>query len=58
MERDKNFFIIVVPDKTLVNQWNDELITYKKTPCVAFDNKDWHIDLYRKIDISKIKERI
>ena len=57
-ESDKNFFIIVVPDKTLVNQWNDELVSYNKNTLRCFsDNKDWHIELFKKIDISKVKEK-
>ena len=58
MESDKNFFVIVVPDKTLVNQWNDELVSYNKNTLRCFsDNKDWHIEFFRKIDISKVKEK-
>lgn len=46
------FFIIVVPDKTLVNQWFDELQQYEKNVIKCFsDNTKWHNELKDAIDI-------
>jgi superfamily II DNA or RNA helicase len=59
MEREyrKNFFIIVVPDKTLVNQWGEELESYNKRVIRCFSaNSNWQTILKDKIEISKIEE--
>jgi superfamily II DNA or RNA helicase len=48
----KNFFIIVVPDKTLVYQWSNELLElqYSVTKCMS-DMPNWYNKLYDVIDI-------
>ncbi|HHX69504.1 MAG TPA: DEAD/DEAH box helicase family protein [Gallicola sp.] len=46
------FYLIVVPDKTLVNQWTDELNTYQFSTLKCYsDNRDWNKTLKDKIDI-------
>lgn len=57
-EKSKNFFIIVVPDKTLVNQWSDELDLYNKRVIRCFsENNNWQIKLKDYIEISKIMDQ-
>lgn len=48
---DKGFFLIVVPDKTLVNQWYDELKdnNYNSIKCYS-DNQNWVVDLKDNIE--------
>ena len=49
---EKFVYIIVVPDKTLVNQWADELLRYKYKVVKCFsDNSSWNITLKDYIDI-------
>lgn len=56
-ERKKNFFIIVVPDKTLVNQWADELDSYDKKVVRCFSaNQNWNKEFKDLIDVSNIRE--
>lgn len=48
------FFIIVVPDKTLVNQWYDELQGYEKQVIKCFSsNNKWYRELKDAIDINQ-----
>lgn len=56
-ENDKNFFVIVVPDKTLVNQWSEELESYDKKVLRCYSaNPNWQNELKDLIEISGIKE--
>ena len=53
----KNFFIIVVPDKTLVNQWSDELESYDKSVIRCFSaNNNWQNELKDCIEVSNIRD--
>jgi superfamily II DNA or RNA helicase len=52
IRRSKNMFIIVVPDKTLVNQWADELteLHYEVVKCFSDENK-WKTKFRDRVDI-------
>lgn len=55
-EREKNFYIIVVPDKTLVNQWSDELESYNKKVIRCFSaNPNWNKEFKDLIEVASIK---
>lgn len=57
-EKNKNFFVIVVPDKTLVNQWSAELERHNKKNVKCYSaNSNWHNDLKNIIDISSIQDK-
>lgn len=55
---DKGFFLIVVPDKTLVNQWYEELKdnNYDSVKCNS-DNGDWKVNLKDKIEAWKLDRK-
>jgi superfamily II DNA or RNA helicase len=46
---DKQLFIVVVPDKTLVYQWHDEISKYSNHIIKCFSDEDWE---NRLIDLS------
>jgi superfamily II DNA or RNA helicase len=51
----KLFITIVVPDKTLVNQWADEIEEYNHQTIRCFsDNPNWYDSLINSIDIYRI----
>ena len=51
------FYIIVVPNKTLVNQWTEELNAYNFNTLKCYsDNKEWNKRLKDKIDIFPLYE--
>lgn len=51
-QSSKNFFVVVVPDLTLSNQWIDELAQYDKNIVkVSSENSDWKLELSRSISI-------
>ena len=53
----KMFYIIVVPNKTLVNQWTEELNAYNFNTLKCYsDNKEWNKRLKDKIDIFPLYE--
>lgn len=57
-EKDKNFFVIVVPDKTLVNQWSDELESYEKNVIRCYsETNNWHIELKDTIELASIEDK-
>lgn len=52
------FTIFVVPDKTMVNQWHNELISYKWVSLRCFsDEKDWNRTLNKMIVESRNEEK-
>lgn len=52
---DKLFFIIVVPDKTLVNQWAEELEEYRLNTLRCFSGtKNWEVRFKDIIDVFSI----
>jgi superfamily II DNA or RNA helicase len=54
----KMIFFIVVPDKTLVNQWFEELIKTNDNVIKCFsDNKNWHSELLDILDIFDMYEK-
>lgn len=44
-KKSKQLFIIVVPDKTLVYQWSDELVKYSNYLIKCFSDSIWEDDL-------------
>jgi superfamily II DNA or RNA helicase len=58
MKKRKNVFVIVVPDKTLVYQWSDELETYDLpvTQCFS-DNPKWRVIVKDYIDMFEAREK-
>lgn len=56
-EVNKLFTIVVVPDITLLNQWNRELIKYNFKILLAYSgNNKWQIKLKDMINLFKYKE--
>jgi superfamily II DNA or RNA helicase len=52
---DKLFFVIVVPDKTLVNQWYDEIHSYGWETIRCFSgNPRWNVELKDLFDIFSV----
>ena len=52
----KKVFIIVVPDKTLLNQWNDEISQYTQDIVICYsENPNWQVKLKDRIDIFSIE---
>ena len=50
---NKNYFVIVVPDKTLVNQWSEELESINKTVIRCYSaTPSWNIKLKDTIDMA------
>lgn len=51
-ERSKNFFLIVLPDKTLLEQWHREVSAYNINVLKCYsDNQGWLSDFRQMIDI-------
>lgn len=52
----KTFFLIVVPDKTLAHQWEQEIQKYNENIVTTFsDNPQWKLDLRRAVSIYNSK---
>lgn len=52
----KKVFLIVVPDKTLLNQWNDEISQYTQDIVICYsENPNWQVKLKDRIDIFSIE---
>lgn len=55
---NRNFFIVVVPDKTLVNQWASILETYNKSVIKCYSaNNNWQNELKDFIEVSRIRTK-
>jgi superfamily II DNA or RNA helicase len=54
---DKLFSVIVVPDKTLVNQWYDEIDSYEWDTILCFSgNPNWNIELKDLFDVFDVSD--
>ena len=57
-ETRKKYFVVVVPDKTLVNQWSEELAEYSNHILKCFsDNSGWENKMRDVIDIFNLHDK-